>query len=67
MPRLLALLRETAGSPIALWGAFALVHAWLWLLNLTAPGYPLGDVDWAYLPWVEQGLIGGRWVGIDTG
>lgn len=67
MTRPLALLRETAARPLALWIAFALVHAWLWFLNLTAPGFPLGDVDFAYLPWVEQGLIGGRWLGIDAG
>ncbi len=65
--RPLPLLRAAAHSPLALWLAFALVHAWLWLLNLTAPGFPLGDVDFAYLPWVEQGLIGGRWLGIDAG
>ena len=59
-------LRETAARQWALWVVFAVVHAWLWLLNLTAPGFPLGDVDWAYLPWVEQGLQNDVWRGIDT-
>jgi len=59
-------LRDTAARPWALWSVFVIVHAWLWVLNLTGPGFPLGDVEWAYLPWVEQGLSSGDWRGIDT-
>lgn len=54
------------GSAITLWVAFGAVHLWLASLNLYAPGLPMGDVTQVYLFWVERGLLGGEWVGIDT-
>lgn len=54
------------GSAITLWLAFAAVHLWLGYLNLYGPGLPMGDVTYVYLFWVERGLLGGEWVGIDT-
>lgn len=55
-----------AGSAFSLWLAFAAVHLWLGYLNLFGPGFPLGDVTSAYPFWVERGLLGDQWMGIDT-
>lgn len=52
--------------PVTLWSAFAVVHLWLGFVNLYGPNLPLGDVTLVYRFWVEQGLIAGNWVGIDT-
>jgi hypothetical protein len=52
--------------PIALWAGFFVVHVVLSMLALYAPGYPLGDVTFVYLFWVEHGLEAGIWPGIDT-
>lgn len=60
--RLLALGRRS----LVLWVLFALVHAWLGILNLIGPGQPFGDVLYVYPFWVERGLVEGQWVGIDT-
>jgi hypothetical protein len=65
-PRPLTVLRSIVTSPLTLWAAFVLVHLVLGLLALYAPGLPLGDVTLVYLFWVEQGLSGNLWVGIDT-
>lgn len=54
------------GSAITLWLVFGAVHLWLGYLNLYGPGLPMGDVTYVYLFWVERGLLGGEWVGIDT-
>lgn len=51
-------------SPITVWLAFIAVHLWLGLLNLFAPGQPLGDVTNVYPYWIELGAFGHR-VGID--
>jgi len=51
--------------PVTLWGGFVLVHLGLGLLCLFAPGLPMGDID-LYRWWVERGVEGGLWVGIDT-
>jgi hypothetical protein len=51
---------------VVLWLLFALVHAWLGMLNLVGPGQPFGDVELVYRFWVERGLQEGQWVGIDT-
>lgn len=51
--------------PIAVWIAFVLAHLWLGLLNLYAPGLPLGDVTIVYKFWMDQALIANYWVGID--
>lgn len=58
--------RLIATNPITVWGAFVLAHLWLGLLNLYAPGLPLGDVTIVYKFWMEQGFYGNQWVGIDT-
>jgi len=55
-----------AGSAVSLWLAFAAVHLWLGYLNLYGPGLPMGDVTYVYLFWVERGVLGSEWVGIDT-
>lgn len=55
-----------AGSAVSLWIAFAVVHLWLGFLNLYGPGLPMGDVTLVYLFWVERGVLGAEWVGIDT-
>jgi hypothetical protein len=52
--------------PIALWAGFFVVHFVLSGLALWAPGYPLGDVTFVYLFWVQHGLDAGIWPGIDT-
>lgn len=53
-------------SQLLLWVAFVLVHLWLGLLALFAPGLPLGDVTLVYKFWVEQAFDNGLWVGIDS-
>jgi Glycosyltransferase family 87 len=52
--------------PITVWIAFVLAHLWLGLLNLYAPGLPLGDVTIVYKFWMDQALIANYWVGIDS-
>lgn len=49
-----------------MWAAFVLVHLWLGLLNLYAPGLPFGDVTIVYKFWMDQAFIGHVIVGIDT-
>ena len=58
--------RALVMSPITVWAAFVLVHLWLGLLNLYAPGLPFGDVTLVYKFWMDQAFIGHVWVGIDT-
>lgn len=53
-------------NPLILWSAFVAVHLVLGLVNLTAPGYPLGDVTMVYRFWMDQAFIANFWVGIDT-
>jgi hypothetical protein len=53
-------------TPITVWIAFILVHLWLGLLNLYAPGLPLGDVTNVYRYWMDLGVGNHYWVGIDT-
>ncbi|WP_439563649.1 glycosyltransferase 87 family protein [Microcella sp.] len=60
------LITTAAGSAVSLWIAFAVVHLWLGYLNLYGPGLPMGDVTYVYLFWVERGVLGAEWVGIDT-
>lgn len=60
-------MRAIVKSPIALWAAFVLVHLWLGMLGLYAPGQPLGDVTMVYRFWiVDYAFAGHGWVGIDT-
>jgi len=58
--------RAVATNPITVWAAFVLVHLWLGLLNLYAPGVPFGDVTFVYKFWMDQAFIGHTFVGIDT-
>lgn len=55
-----------ARNPFTLWAAFVLAHLWLGLLNLYAPGLPLGDVTLVYKFWMDQAIVANFWVGIDT-
>lgn len=57
--------RRSGASRAWLWCAFVAANVWVAWLAYTAPGYPLGDVH-LYGWWVELGLDGGPWVGIDT-
>lgn len=60
-------MKAIARSPIALWAGFVLVHLWLGMLALYAPGQPIGDVTTVYKFWiVDYALQGHGWVGIDT-
>jgi hypothetical protein len=59
-------LRAIVASPIAVWAAFLLAHLWLGLINLYAPGLPLGDVTLVYKFWMDQALSANFWVGIDS-
>jgi len=48
-----------------LWSAFVAVHAVVVLGALTGPSQPIGDVESVYRTWMQQGVGGGDWVGID--
>ncbi|MEP6480923.1 MAG: glycosyltransferase 87 family protein [Rhodoglobus sp.] len=61
-----AILFAIVRSPITVWAAFVLVHLWLGLLNLYAPGLPFGDVTYVYKFWTDQALVAHFWVGIDS-
>jgi hypothetical protein len=54
-----------AVSALALWLTFVTVHLVLGLLNLWAPGLPLGDVTIVYAGWAEQAYASGVVVGVD--
>ncbi len=58
--------RALAGNPVALWSAFVVVHFWLGMLNLYAPGQPLGDVTIVYRFWTDQLYVAHYRVGIDS-
>jgi hypothetical protein len=51
---------------LVIWAAFAGIHLWLGLVNLTASSLPLGDVSWVYRGWIEQAVYSDYWVGIDA-
>jgi hypothetical protein len=63
---LLTTLRRYLSHPAMLWLGFALVHVRLVQLGLELSSRPLADVTLFYLPWVQEGVDGGHWVGIDT-
>ncbi|WP_403020326.1 glycosyltransferase 87 family protein [Salinibacterium sp. GXW1014] len=59
-------MRQRVGaSRTWLWCAFLAANVWIGWLAYTGPGHPIGDV-YLYAWWVELGLEGGPWVGIDT-
>jgi len=58
--------RTVATSSVTVWVAFIAVHLWLGLLNLYAPGLPLGDVTIVYKFWMDQAIVAHFWVGIDS-
>ena len=53
-------------SPLLLWIAFVLVHAWLGWQGFIAESVPYGDVSFVYSFWAHQAVSGGPVVGIDT-
>jgi len=55
---------RVASAP-ALLLTFIAVHLFLALLNLSAPGLPLGDVTIVYARWAEQAYASGVVVGVD--
>ncbi|WP_022888381.1 glycosyltransferase 87 family protein [Agromyces italicus] len=61
-----ARLRRALGGRGALWTAFAAVHLLLAWLNLSAPGYPMGDVTGVYRLWAENASHGWLRMGIDA-
>ncbi len=64
--RFASVIRSIASSQISLWAAFVAVHLWLGLVNLYAPGLPLGDVTIVYKFWMDQAIVANFWVGIDS-
>ncbi|MFF2496086.1 glycosyltransferase 87 family protein [Agromyces sp. NPDC058064] len=66
--------RETSAARVrrvlagrgALWTAFVAVHLLLAWLNLSAPGYPMGDVTGVYRLWAENASHGWLRMGIDA-
>lgn len=60
-----SMIRTFLGGRRALWSAFVLVHLVLTWVNLTAPGYPLGDVTAVYRVWAENAADGWVRMGID--
>jgi Glycosyltransferase family 87 len=59
-------LAALAERRLVLWAAFAGIHLWLGLVNLTSPSLPLGDVSWVYRGWIERAVFSDSWVGIDA-
>lgn len=59
-------IRRFFGTRAALWIAFAIVHGALVWLNLTAQGWPLGDVAAVYRVWAENAADGYVRMGIDV-
>jgi hypothetical protein len=55
-----------AVSAFALWLTFIAVHLVLGLVNLFAPGLPLGDVTVVYAEWAERAYESHIVVGVDT-
>ena len=61
-----SLVRRLGANPVLLFAAFILVHLVVGLLNLFAPGNPLGDVSSVYKFWVDQVVTADFWVGVDS-
>ncbi|MFT7765686.1 glycosyltransferase 87 family protein [Clavibacter tessellarius] len=55
----------TRGIMARPWLAFALCHLWLVALNLIGPTSALTDVTNVYRVWMQEGMAGGGWVGVD--
>ena len=56
---------RVAAHPVVLWSAFVLVHLVVGHAALTGPNQPMGDVWSVYRTWMQQGVGGGDWVGVD--
>jgi hypothetical protein len=56
---------RVAAHPAVLWSAFVLVHLVIGHAALTGPNQPMGDVWSVYRTWMQQGVGGGDWVGVD--
>ena len=61
-PRTIA--RRVEGAALVV--AFLAVHVVLGYLAVTIANQPLGDVTITYRNWVTQGVVSGRWVGLDS-
>jgi hypothetical protein len=59
-------MRRVLAGRAALWAGFALVHALVVWLCLSAPGFPMGDVDNFYRVWAENARAGFARMGIDA-
>jgi len=57
--------RRVATSPFVLAVAVVLVHLWLGHAALTGPNQPMGDVLDVYSTWMQRGVGGDDWVGLD--
>ncbi len=57
---------SVARSPVALWIAFFLVHAWLGWQGFISESVPYGDVSFIYQYWAHIAVAGGTVVGIHT-
>jgi hypothetical protein len=56
---------RVAAHPAVLWSTFVLVHLVVGHAALTGPNQPMGDVWSVYRTWMQQGVGGGDWVGVD--
>ncbi|WP_314100924.1 glycosyltransferase 87 family protein [uncultured Frigoribacterium sp.] len=56
---------RVAAHPAVLWSAFVIVHLVVGHAALTGPNQPMGDVWSVYRTWMQQGVGGGDWVGVD--
>ncbi|GAB2973925.1 hypothetical protein [Frigoribacterium salinisoli] len=59
-------LRALASRPLVLWTAFVLVHVLVSAQALLSARQPMGDVTAVYPGWVQRGLDGDGWVGVDV-
>ena len=64
-PTLVGVASRAAAHPAVMWSAFVLVHLWLGRANVVGPSQPMGDVVSVYRTWMQQGVGGGDWVGVD--
>ena len=66
LDRVLGLLVSVLRHPLAACAGFLLVHLWLGNINLHSSQGPMADVTYVYKFWVEQFVVEGFRVGIDS-
>ena len=66
LDRVLGSLVNVLRHPLAACTAFLLVHLWLGNLNLHSSQGPMADVTYVYKFWVEQFVVEGFRVGVDS-